>query len=40
MILTSQALGSKSIYAENKEVATIVTTKGTIESLVRFYHVH
>ncbi len=40
MILTSQALGSKSIYAENKEVVTTVTTKGTVHSLARFTHVH
>lgn len=39
MILTSQALGSKSIYAENKEVVTTVTTKGTVHSLARFTHV-
>lgn len=40
MILTSQAPGSKSMYAENREVATIVTTKGTVVILIRLYHIH
>ncbi len=39
MMLTSQALGSKSIYAENKEVATIVATKAAIGRLARSYRV-
>lgn len=39
MMLVSQTPGSKSIYAENKEVATIVITKGTVHISIRLHRI-